>query len=100
MVRLAVTSEQVLLGNGLHRWPTRRVEVRDIVSACSGEVTRLQALGLGERFVKSTRLTVRQGPILILVLASGEQIRVSTPHPDDALDVLRSAQSPHERGVQ
>ncbi len=99
VVRLAVTPEQVLLGNGLYRWPTRRVEVCDIVSASSGEVTGLQALGVGERFVKSTRLTVGRGPILILELRSGEQIRISTPHPADALEVLHIANHPNQEGA-
>jgi hypothetical protein len=41
--------------------------------------------------VRTTRLTVRPGPALVLSLTTGEYIRVSTPDPDAAVAIIGAA---------
>jgi hypothetical protein len=93
-VRLMVGNGRIVLGQGPLARPRRSIAVADVVSATTADLTWSQVFGLGvPRRGRATRMTVQPGPTLVLVLASREEIRISTPHPDQAVEVLTAPRS-------
>lgn len=90
-VRLAVGHERLAVGQGPFG-PSRVIPAVLIADARAAEVTRPQAFGLGVPWHwRTTRMTVRPGPALVLSLTTGEYIRVSTPDPDAAVAIIGAA---------
>ena len=88
-VRLVVGADHLVLGSGPWAWPSRVVSYDDIVEVGTRDLSLSQVVGLGTGSpLHLTRLTVRAGPTLCVVLRSGEQVRVSTPHPDQAVRLI------------
>ena len=88
-VRLVVGNGRVVLGQGPFACPSRTIPTADVVSATAVHLSWAQVFGIGVPFhFRTTRLTVRPGPTLCLTLASGEEVRVSTRDPAQAIAVL------------
>lgn len=93
-VRLMVSPEYVRVGQGPWGWPQRVIPAPAIRAAHAQRFSFLQAFGIGVRFYwKTTRLTVRPGPALELILADGECVRVSTPDPIAAALLITGRES-------
>jgi hypothetical protein len=86
--RLVVGPDRISVGIG----PVGRGRLlarADVVEAGVADLTRAQAVGLGLPWARrTTRLTVRPGPALVLRMAGGEVVRVSTPHPELAVRMI------------
>jgi hypothetical protein len=81
-VRLMVDAACVRVSQGPWARAGRVVPAGAVRDARATQVSFLQAFGIGVPFRwKTTRLTVRPGPTLELILSDGECIRVSTPDP-------------------
>jgi hypothetical protein len=81
-VRLMVDSECVRVSQGPWGRAGRVIPAGAVRDARPGQLSFLQTFGIGVPFRwKTTRLTVRPGPALELLLSDGECIRVSTPDP-------------------
>ncbi len=80
-VRLAVRADLVRVGQG--PWPGgRRIPVAAVHQVRVACLNRRQAFGVGLPWhVRTTRLTVRRGPALALVLSTGERLWISTADP-------------------
>lgn len=93
-VRLAVGRDQISLGLGpIGRG--RRLPTADVIAAECAELSLAQALGIGVPLAwRTTRLTVHAGPALVLKLAGGEVVRVSTPSPDSAVEIIIGSRRP------
>jgi hypothetical protein len=90
-VRLAVGDGRVVLGQGPWRWPKRVVPFSLVSQARAEDISILQVFGIGVPWHwRSTRMTVRAGPTLALLLTTGEMVRVSTPHPEVAIAIISS----------
>jgi hypothetical protein len=88
-VRLTAGADRVLLGQGPWGRPGRWIDVADVVSCSAMAVTWPEVFGVGLPFHRlTTRMTVRPGPALHLVLRDGEHIRISTTDPDTAVRIL------------
>jgi hypothetical protein len=75
-VRLMVSPDRIRIGQGPWGRPGRSIMTAAVRDAH------------GEQFSRTTRLTVRPGPALVLVLSDGEYIRVSTPDPAAAAQLI------------
>lgn len=94
-VRLTVSPERIRIGQG--PWPRagRSIRAAAVRDARAENLGLAQIFGIGVPFHRrTTRLTVRTGPTLVLVLDSGEYIRVSTPDPAAAARLLGSREDP------
>jgi hypothetical protein len=93
-VRLAVSDDALRVALGpLGR--ARRIPAADVAVAGTADLTRTQVLGLGLPWrARTTRLTVRPGPTLVVELRSGEMLRVSTPDPAAAAQLLGTPSRP------
>jgi hypothetical protein len=93
-VRLAVGTERIVLGQG--PWPRsgRVIPTAHIAEAHAENLTLGQVFGIGIAWQeRTTRMTVRPGPALVLSLSNGECIRISTRDPDAAVAVIQSARA-------
>lgn len=87
-VRLAVGRDRISLGLGPFG-PDRRLATIDVADAGAVALSRAQAAGfVGPWNRRTTRLTLTSGPALVLRLADGEIVRVSTPRPDIAVRII------------
>jgi hypothetical protein len=97
-VRLTVSPERIRVGQGPWPRPGRSIRAATVRDAHAENLGLAQIFGIGVPFHRrTTRLTVRTGPTLVLVLDSGEYIRVSTPDPASAARLLGSREA---RGSQ
>jgi hypothetical protein len=89
VVRLAVKPGDLTIAQGrgdrhpreIHRSEVARAEVATLTwSACFG-------IGVPAHW-RTTRLSVRPGPTLVLTLTDDELVRISTPDPATAIEVL------------
>jgi hypothetical protein len=88
-VRLSVTPDRILLGQGPWRRPARVLDAADVLESSVSSLGRAQIFGVGMPFHRrTTRLTVRPGRTLCLTMRGGEYIRVSTPDPEAARQIL------------
>jgi hypothetical protein len=88
-VRLTVSPERIRIGPGPWPRPGRSIRAAAVRGAYAESLGLAQIFGIGVPFHRrTTRLTVRTGPTLVLVLASGEHIRVSTPDPAAAARLI------------
>jgi hypothetical protein len=95
-VRLAVGSGRIAIGLGPAARRSRLLATSDVATAHAANLSLAQVLGLGVAWHRrTTRLTVRPGPTLVLRLLDGEVIRVSTPDPDLAVQLIKGRTS-HE----
>jgi hypothetical protein len=84
-VRLMIGPGYVRVSQGPWGRPGRVIPAGAVREARARRFSFLQAFGIGVPFHwKMTRLTVRPGPALELILSDGECIRVSTPDPATA----------------
>ena len=91
-VRLAVGNGRIVLGQGPWRWPKRSVAFELVTRAEMADLSLPQVFGLGAPFKRlTTRMTVRPGLALVLSLAGGEVVRVSTPRPELAIALINRA---------
>jgi hypothetical protein len=91
-VRVTVGAGRVILGQGPLPWPTRVIPVSLIADARAENLTSGQVFGIGVPWHRrTTRMTVRPGPTLVLSLRTGEWVRVSTRDPGAAVAIIRSA---------
>ena len=83
-VRLAVGARDLRVALG--PWGrSRRIGFDDVRSASVAELGRRQVLGIGLPWrARTTRLTVRRGPTLVVEHVDGEVLYVSTPDPGAA----------------
>jgi len=90
-VRLTVDPDSVRAAQG--PWGGGRViPAAEVADVRVEQLSRGQVLGVGlPEHPKTSRLTVRPGPTLLLVLVTGEQIWVSTDDPAAAVRVVRPA---------
>jgi hypothetical protein len=94
-VRVAVGSGTVRLGQGPLPRPVRTLDVGYVTDARAVQLGWAEVFGLGVPWNRrTTRMTVRPGPTLVLELADGEVIRVSTPDPQAVVDLLAPASDP------
>lgn len=92
-VRISVGDGRKCLGQGPWNRPARQIAVDTIVAARSLDLGWAQTFGLGVPFHRKTaRLTVRPGPTLSLQVVTGEHIRISTPDPNAARELLAADQ--------
>lgn len=88
-VRLTVSPERIRIGQGPWPRPGRSISAAAVREAHAEDLGLAQIFGIGVPFHrKTTRLTVRTGPTLVLVLDSGEYIRISTPDPGAAVRLI------------
>jgi hypothetical protein len=88
-VRLMVSPERVRIGQGPWRCSGRSIMTDAVLDARAERLGLAQTFGVGVPFHwRTTRLTVRPGPALVLVLADGEHIRASTPDPAAAVQLI------------
>lgn len=88
-VRLLVTRDVVVVGYGPRGWRPRVISTNRVIRAQPALLSWAQALGLDTALGRRvSRFTIRPGPALCLELVDGEQVRVSTPHPDAAVAQL------------
>lgn len=94
-ISVVATRTYVEIGQGRRERNPRRISNDEIVAASAAELTWGQVFGVGLPRIagttRTTRMTVRPGPTLVLELGSGEVVRVSTPDPARALAVLGRA---------
>lgn len=91
-VRIAVGPKLIVLGQGPFGRPRWGIPLRDVADAQAVSLSRAQVFGLGVPFHwRTTRMTVRPGPTLVLYLTTGDYVRVSTPDPRAAVAIIRSA---------
>ena len=95
-VRLAIGETGILVTAGVigraRRIPRTRVRTATVVS-----LSRARAFGIGLPLrARTTRLTVRPGPTLVVELDDGEVLRISTAEPARAADrlVVTTKESP------
>lgn len=95
-VRLAVGDGQICVGHGPWNRPARLIATSAVVEADSLTLGWAQSVGVGVPLHrKTTRLTVRAGPAIHLVLDNGEHLRISTPYPDAARELLEVRREEH-----
>ena len=88
-VRLTVSPERIRIGQGPWPRPGRSISAAAVREVHAEDLGLAQIFGIGVPFHRrTTRLTVRTGPTLVLVLDSGEYIRVSTPDPGAAVRLI------------
>jgi hypothetical protein len=93
-VRLCVSTDRILLGQGPWRRPARVIDAADILECSANSLGRAQIFGVGVPFHRrTTRLTVRPGPTLCLTVRGGEYVRVSTSDPAAAAQEILSTRS-------
>lgn len=91
-VSLAIGHARITIGQGRWEREPRIVHASEVRQMEGRDLTWLQCFGVGiEDDEKTTRLSVRPGPTLILTLYDGEQIRISTPDPATAMDLIDEA---------
>jgi hypothetical protein len=90
-VRVVVGRGHVTLGQGPLAWPRRDIPFELVTRAEAEDLSTRQAFGSGVGWRwRTTRLTIRRGPTLVLTLGSGEVIRVSTRDPGQAVALIDS----------
>jgi hypothetical protein len=90
-VRLCVSADRILLGQGPWHHPARVIDAADVLECSVSTLGWAQIFGVGVPFHRrTTRLTVRPGPTLCLTVRGGEYVRVSTPDPDTARQILNT----------
>lgn len=93
-VTLTVVAGRVTVGQGRGEREPRSINASEIVERSSTVLGWAQCFGIGApNATRNTRLSVRPGPTLCLTLRDGEHIRISTPDPAAALEVLAGASS-------
>jgi hypothetical protein len=96
-VRLAVGGDRITIGLGPIAWRARGLATSDVIDAQATSISGAQVFGLGLPWHSpTTRLTVRPGPTLVLRLVDGEVVRVSTPEPELAVQLIPLVRSPEE----
>lgn len=94
-VRLAVGAGRIAIGLGPAAWRSRILATSDVAAAHAANLSLAQVFGLHvEWHCRTTRLTVRPGPTLVLRLIDGEVIRVSTPDPELAIELIKGKDVP------
>lgn len=95
-VRLIIGVDRVLIGYGV--WGrARTIAASDVLACRSTTLGWAQVFGIGVSLhLRTARLTVRPGPTLCLTLRDGEYIRISTPDPDAAQQILAIPQSAND----
>lgn len=89
IVRLMVSPDRIRIGQGPWGRPGRSIMTATVRDAHAERLSRAQTFGIGVPFHwRTTRLTVRPGPALVLVLSDGEHIRVSTADPAAAAQLI------------
>ena len=74
-VRLMVSPDRIRIGQGPWGRPGRSIMTAAVRDAHAEQLSRAQTFGIGVSFHwRTTRLTVRPGPALVLVLSDGEYI--------------------------
>jgi hypothetical protein len=95
-VRLAAGADGLRVAQGPWGRP-RRIPRSAVRSAAPATLTAAQSFGLGLPFARRTsRLTPRRGPALVVELTGGEILRITTPDPRAAASVV-AATSEDER---
>jgi hypothetical protein len=88
-VTLSVTPQRLSIGQGRRDTSPRLLSADEIVERSIEQLTWAQCFGIGlPSAASSTRFSVRPGPTLVIVVRTGEVLRVSTPDPSAALAVL------------
>jgi hypothetical protein len=91
-VRLSVSSDRIVIGQPLSRG--RVISARDVRDVRVSTISWAQVFGFGVTLRRrTTRLTIRPGPTLSLVLADGERVRISTADPQAARSTLETRKS-------
>lgn len=91
-VRISVGDSQLCIGQGPWNRPARKIAGEAILAAHSVDLRWAQTFGIGVAWSHlATRMTVRPGPTLYVELNTGEQIRISTPDPAAACELLPPA---------
>jgi hypothetical protein len=99
-VRLCVSADRILLGQGPWRRPARVIDAADVLECSVSSLGWAQIFGFGVPFrQRTTRLTVRPGPTLCLTVCGGEHVRVSTPDPAAAREILSIHANDPPRGA-
>jgi hypothetical protein len=94
-VRITVGHKLIVLGQGPFGRPRWGIPLLDVADAQAVSLSRAQVFGIGVPWHRrTTRMTVRPGPTLVLRLTTGEYVRVSTPDPRAAVAIIRSALPP------
>jgi hypothetical protein len=94
-VRTVVGPRTVTIGMGPCSRPARTIPAESVVSASTEQLDWPQVFGLGVPWHgRTSRHTVRPGATLLLTLASGEQLRISTRDPDAAIACLAALDRP------
>jgi len=98
-VRIAVGAKLIVLGQGPFGRPRWGIPLPDVADAQAVSLSAAQVFGLGVPFHwRTTRMTVRPGPTLVLHLTTGDYVRISTPDPRAAVAIIRSALPPRPSG--
>lgn len=93
-VRFSIGSRHIVLGQGIWSLRSRVISTDRVVQSWSTSLSWPQVFGLGVPFhTRTSRLTVRPGPTLCLVLAGGEHLRISTSDPNLARALLPPARA-------
>jgi hypothetical protein len=91
-VRIAVGRKLIVLGQGPFGRPRWSIPLLDVADAQAVSLSRGQVFGFGVPWHRrTTRITVRPGPTLVLRLTTGDYVRISTPDPCAAVAIIRSA---------
>ena len=91
-VRIAVGQKLIVLGQGPLGRPRWGIPLLDVADAQALSLSRAQVFGIGVPWHRrTTRMTVRPGPTLVLRLTTGDYVRISTPDPCAAVAIIRSA---------
>jgi hypothetical protein len=89
-VRLAAGNGRIVFGHGPWARTGRVIPASLVTEAHVEHLSLPQTFGFGIPWDRrTTRMTVRPGPVLALTLSTGEVIRVSTPDPRAALAVIQ-----------
>ena len=92
-VRLSIGGGRIVLGQG--PWPGhgRVLDAATVTAATAVDLTWAQAFGAGlPAHRRTTRMSIRPGPALSLVLHDDEHVVITTAHPDAALCLLTTTE--------
>ena len=91
-VRITVGQKLIVLGQGPFGRPRWGIPLLEVADAQAVSLSRAQVFGFGVPWhQRTTRMTVRPGPTLVLRLTTGDYVRISTPDPGAAVAIIRSA---------
>lgn len=94
-VRLSIGNGKVLVGMGPWGLMARRFAMADVVEAEATNLGWRQIFGVGAPFRRrTTRLTIRPGPTLVMTVRGNELVRISTADPERARELLQPGGRP------